>query len=99
MRRVNFTADLVGDLDRPGIRDLVERLKSQGESSPENVVDSCLDLMGPLEVNRESRDELIGYIEEGGDFGWGNADQVEASMTRVSELLQLIVAIREYQYA
>ena len=99
MRRVNFTADLVGDLDRPGIKALVERLKVQGERSPEKVVDSCLDLMGPLEVNQESRDELIGFVEEGGDFGWNNADQVQASMARVSELLQLIVAIREYQYA
>ena len=99
MRRVNFTADLLGDLDRPGIKALVERLKVQGERSPGKVVDSCLDLMGPLEVNPESRDELIGYVEEGGDFGWDKADQVEASMTRVSELLQLIVAIREYQYA
>ena len=99
MRRVNFTADLVGDLERPGIKALVERLKAQGERSPGKVVDSCLDLMGPLEVNRESRDELIGFVEEGGDFGWDNADQVQASMARVSELLQLIVAIREYQYA
>jgi len=99
MRRVNFTADLVGDLNRPGVKALVERLKVQGERSPGKVVDSCLDLMGPLEVNPESRDELIGYVEEGGDFGWDKADQVESSMTRVSELLQLIVTIREYQYA
>ena len=99
MRRVNFTADLVGDLGRPGIKALVDRLKLQGESSPERVVDSCLDLMGPLEVNPESRKELIGSAEEGGDFGWDNVDQVQASMARVSELLQLIVAIREYQYA
>ena len=54
--------------------------------------------MGPLEVNRESRKELIGFAEEGGDFAWDNVDQVQASMARVSELLQLIVALREYQY-
>ena len=99
MRRVNFTADLVGDSDRPGIKNLVERLKSQGDRLPAKVVDSCLDLMGPLEVNPESRDELIGFTEESGDFGWDSADQVEASTARVSELLQLIVSLREYQYA
>jgi hypothetical protein len=55
--------------------------------------------MGPLDVNRESRDELISFIAEGGDFGWDSADQVEASTARVSELLQLIVSLREYQYA
>ena len=99
MRRVNFTADLVGDLDRPGIKALVDRLKSQGEREPATVVDGSLDLMGPLEVHRESREELIGFVGEGGDFAWDTPDQVQASLARVSELLQLIVSLREYQYA
>ena len=99
MRRVNFTADLVGDLDRPGIKAMVERLRVQGESSPQGVVDTCLDLMGPLKVNPSSRDELNALAAEGGDFGWDGPDQAQVSMTRVSELLQLIVALREYQYA
>ncbi len=66
MRRVNFTADLVGDLGRPGIKALVQRLKAQGESSPEGVVDTCLDLVGPLEVNPGSREELVAFAAEGG---------------------------------
>ena len=40
MRRINFTADLVGDVNRPGVRSIVERLRSQGELSPEGFVDS-----------------------------------------------------------
>ena len=98
MRRVNFTADLVGDLNRPGIMALVERLKAQAEQQSDKVVDACLDLMGPLEVYPETRNELTGYINEGGDFAWDTPEEVEASMARVSELLQLIVALREYQY-
>ncbi len=98
MRRVNFTADLVGDLNRPGIMALVERLKEQAEQQSDKVVDACLDLMGPLEVYPETRNELTGYINEGGDFAWDTPEEVESSMARVSELLQLIVALREYQY-
>ena len=99
MRRVNFTADLVGDVTRPGIKSLIENLKARGEQAPEKVVDGCLDLMGPLEVQRESRDELIEFVGIGGEFGWDTSDQLEASKARVSELLQLIVSLREYQYA
>ena len=99
MRRVNFTADLVGDVGRPGIKSLLDRLESQGDRTPEKMVDACLDLMGPLEVHRESRDELIGFVEEGGEFAWDTADQVQVSTARVSELLQIIVSLREYQYA
>ncbi len=99
MRRVNFTAELVGDVSRPGIRYMVDRLQASGVSSAAGAVDGCLDLMGPLEVTNESRDELIGFVGEGGDFSWGNESSVAESTRRVSELLQLIVSLREYQYA
>jgi uncharacterized protein (DUF1800 family) len=99
MQRVNFTADLVGDVTRPGIQDLVARLQGQGARTPAEVVDGCLDLMGPLEVNDRTREGLIGFTEDGGEFRWESADQVETSTARVSELLQLIVATREYNFA
>jgi hypothetical protein len=96
---VNFTAELVGDVSRPGIKDLVDRLRAQGGRTPAEIVDSCLDLMGPLEMNPNSRQGLIGFVEDGGAFGWDTDEQVQASTARVSELLQLIVATREYQFA
>ncbi len=99
MRRVNFTADLVGDVSRPGIRYMVDRLQAQGVRTAAEAVDGCLDLMGPLEVTSESRDELIGFVGEGGEFAWGAEGEVADSTRRVSELLQLIVSLREYQYA
>ncbi len=99
MRRVNFTAELVGDVSRLGIKGLVSRLKDLNGHTAQEIVDSCLDLMGPLEVNKESRDELINFISEGGNFSWETPDQIETSTKRISELLQLIVSLREYQYA
>jgi len=99
MRRVNFTAELVGDVSRPGIRSMVDRLIAKGDISSDQVVAGCLDLMGPLEVNPESLVELNGFVAEGGDFSWDSADNIEKSTVRVSELLQLIVSLREYQYA
>ena len=99
MRRVNFTADLVGDVERPGIKSLVDRLQSQGDRTVEKVVDGCLDLMGPLEVQPGSRTELIEFVEELGEFAWDTPQQTEESKARISELLQLIVSLREYQYA
>ncbi len=99
MRRVNFTAELVGDVSRPGIRDMVDRLQAQGGRSAAEIVDGCLDLMGPLEVTKESHIELVGFVSEGGEFSWGTEGEVAESTRRVSELLQLIVSLREYQYA
>jgi hypothetical protein len=78
---------------------MVDRMIAKGETSPEAVVNGALDLMGPLEVNSESHVELVGFLSEGGDFSWKSADDIKKSTVRVSELLQLIVSLREYQYA
>jgi hypothetical protein len=51
--------------------------------------------MGPLEVGEQSRQELLTYAQEGGRLDWANAAQAEE---RVGQMLQLIVATREYQF-
>jgi uncharacterized protein (DUF1800 family) len=99
MQRINFAAGLVGDVSRPGIKAIIDRLQAQGTRTTAEVVDSCLDLIGPLEVAPGTRAGLIGFSEEGGEFRWDTAADIEASTARVAELLQLIVATREYQFA
>jgi hypothetical protein len=54
--------------------------------------------MGPLEVNEETRRELVDHASAGG-LQWGTDQEVKSSTERVSELLQLIVSLRDYQYA
>ena len=99
MRRVNFTADYVGDIQRPGILSIISRLKDQAELTPEMFVDSCLDLMGPLEVNEDTRRELVSHAGESGVLSWGTEQDDATSSKRVGEMLQLIVSLRDYQYA
>jgi len=98
MRRVNFTADLVGDTSRPGVQNIISRLKAQGDLNTEAFVDTCLDLMGPLELSQETRQELVDHASVSGDLAWGG-EKEEASTARVSEMLQLIVSLRDYMYA
>ena len=99
MRRVNFTADYVGDTSRPGIQSMIIRLRAQGSQTPEQLVDGCLDLMGPLEVTPESHQELVDFTSEKGEVRWDTEESSQVSTERVGELLQLIVSLREYQYA
>jgi hypothetical protein len=98
MKRINFAADVLGDIDRPGIRAMVERLKSQGDLSPEAFVDSCLDLIGPLQVRPETRQQLMHHASEEGTLSWGTEQDAETSSTRVGEMFQLIASLREFQY-
>ena len=85
MQRVNFTAELVGDVSRPGIKAILDRLQAQGTQTTAEVVDRCLDLLGPLDVTAGTRAGLISFSEEGGDFCWDTAEHIQTSTARVSE--------------
>jgi hypothetical protein len=98
MKRVNFAAGVLGDLSRPGIQALLDRLKAQGDLAPEQFVDSCLDLIGPLQVQPEVRQRLVDHASEGGTLAWGTAHEADISNKRVGEMLQLIASLREFQY-
>ena len=98
MRRTNFFAEMIGDLSRPGVRGIVDELRSNGHS-PEQVVDACLDMVGQVQVDAGARAELVDHVAAGGNLSWDGDEASARSEERVSELLQLIVALREFQFA
>jgi len=65
----------------------------------DQLVDGCLDLLGPLEVASETHDELTSQAKQWGDLRWDNDASVQSSTKRAGEMLQLIVATREFQFA
>ena len=97
MKRANFVADMVGQTDRPGVKAIIDRIRA-GDSSPQSAVDTCLDLLGPIVVQDSTRAELVRHTASGGHFHWDDDNEAD-SARRVSELLQLIVSTREYQFA
>ena len=99
MGRINFVADLVTDIERPGVRRMIETIRSAGELSPSEFVDASLDVLGPLEVSDEARNELVSEAAERGPLTWSSEDESRSSATRVTGMLQLIVAVRDYQFA
>jgi len=98
MKRVNFAAMVLGDLSRPGIQSMLKRLQSQGDLSPEGFVDSCLDLIGPLELQPEVRQRLVEHASEGGGLSWRTEYDASTSTKRFGEMLQMIASLREFQY-
>ena len=100
MSRVNFLAEKVGDLNLPGVQDIVQRVRDQGTLQPEAFVDTALDLMGPLEdMDPEARQELIEKASEEGPLLWDGEENASSSAKRVTEILQMIVGTLQYQLA
>ncbi len=98
--RVNFAVNAFNDATKPGIQDIIERLRSSHHTlSPDELVDRCLDLIGPMEVGGDTRDGLLRYASAGGELRFDGEESEGQTATRVSRLLQLIVASRDYQFA
>ena len=96
VHRINFTADNVADLSQPGIQELINRLGSEGETiSPEGLVDGCLRMLGHYELADETRLMLVAHAEKEGELRTNTKEFPQ----QVGQMLQMIVATKEYLYA
>jgi uncharacterized protein (DUF1800 family) len=95
LARINFVADRVADTELPGVKTIISQMKSEGVSSPEQLVESSLDHMGFLEVSDETREQLLEHAKGGGNVDWSKED---AAGTRIGEMLALVGATTEYQF-
>ena len=97
--RVNFAARQLDDTDRPGFQAIIRRIRAQGDRiSPESLVNSCLDVMGPLNVSDITMNELLEHANLGGELRFGTEEEEDQiSAERIKELMQLIVATLEFQ--
>ena len=100
VERVNFAVQQLGDIDQPGLRSIIGRFSVRGEQvSPEDLVDGCLELAGPIEVSDDTKRELLIHARAGGGVRFGSEDEVRSASERIRDMLQVIVSTREYQLA
>ena len=98
--RVNFAVNEVGDLNKPGIGELIERMGAESAACPPaELVERSLELAGPVEVSDDTRAGLLRYAEAAGELRFDSDDAREDSATHIGRMLQLIVSTREYQMA
>ena len=96
VRRINFIADYVGDVSYPGVQGLIQSLIDFGPTlTPEELVDGCLKLLGHYELSKENYDMLIEHARKNGDIVTNKKGFPE----QAAQLLQMIVATKEYLYA
>ncbi|MDP6454209.1 MAG: DUF1800 domain-containing protein, partial [SAR202 cluster bacterium] len=92
VKRVNFAVDQFSDTAKPGVNSMIERIASGNDKlSPDDLVDACLDILGPITVSEKSRDELVQQASSEHDG--------QSVKERIRAMLQMIVSTREYQMA
>ena len=99
VRRVNFVADSFSNAEMPGIKSIINRLGARDTLTPEEFVDGCLELLGAVRITDETREQLLTHVQSGGEISRGSTEEENRAFgQRVTEVLQLIAATREYQF-
>ena len=92
--RVNFAAQRLGDTSKPGVKRLVNRVTDTSDSSePTELVDACLDVLGPMDVSDDTRLLLVEVASRGIEA----EPTGRASQDLILSMFKLIVSSREYQ--
>ena len=99
VKRINFVADHVSNLDLPGVQSIVRRVATNGaQITPDALVDRCVELIGPLEISDETRGELLAHAEDEGPISYATDVEYAELSRRVGDMLALIAATVEYQF-
>ena len=101
VRRVNFMSDKFSDTSLPGVQDIIRRVAASNGTAmtAADLVDHCLDLMGPITVRDKTRQELVEYVTgEGGQVSWQSPEDFAHASRVTSKVLALISGTREYQF-
>ena len=97
--RINFASNIMGNTELPGIRSLVDRLMGQGdELSAEQLVDGCLDLVGPMTIAEETRQQLVGHVSRSGGLRHATESERDDFARRAGETFQMIATTSEFQF-
>ena len=95
-------AKQLGDVDKPGVRAIIDRLAAMdgGSFTPKKLVEARLDLIGPIPISAErSRTAMVEHVARRGDLSLRGHQRGDESESRVAELLGLLASSREYQLA
>ena len=101
VERINFASKYLGDINEPGVQNIIQRISSinTGELTPEELVDNCLDLIGPVTVTTSTRQDIVDHVGTTGSLKLRAGELSKHDQQRIAEVLKLIASSREFQLA
>ena len=92
VERINFASQQIGDTGKPGIRAIIGRISNElsESTSPERLVDACLEEIGSLAVDEDTRRTLVNFSAEG-------SAGVNTNRQHIADVLQMVAATQEFQ--
>ena len=96
--RVNFASQQLGDLNRSGIKQIVDNVLGDYsmEIDAEMLVNRCLAQLGVVEVSEKSRETLTPFVEDLGFTGINDQSSRDDLEKKIPKILSVIGAVPEY---
>ena len=95
VERVNFAAEELGDVNKPGVQEMVQRIRAKGTTiGPDVFVDTCVEQLGGVAISGETREGLIEQARKGGPIDTG----AQEFASRVGLMMQLITSCKEFHF-
>ena len=96
VERINFASEMIGDIEAPRVKIMIARIsKNRSQISMTDLLDSCLYELGCIDLKGPSREILFEELEAK-DVVDVDSDEFRSL---VAQVLRLIAASREYQFA
>ena len=96
VERINFASEMIGDVEAPKVKIMIDRIsRNRSQISMTDLLDSCLYELGCIDLKESSREILFQELDIK-DVVEINSD---AFNSLVAQVLRLIAASREYQFA
>ena len=100
VERVNFASRELGNPLKPGVHRIIQRIIDDVNftGTPSEIVDSCLDEMGRVEVDSSTREVLLDFASSRGKFDL-NLEDSDIERKKIADTMSMIASTREYQLA
>ncbi len=97
VERINFASQQIGDTDKPGIQAMIGRISDQlsESTSPELLVDACLEEVGALEVDESTRRTLVNFTAH--EMSQKSGQGAKSGRQPIADVLQMVAATQEFQ--
>ena len=99
VERINYAAQQIGDASSAGVKQIVEDVlaaSGNGSATPESLVQACLDRLGAISVDGNTREALLEFAAARVGPGPGKSRAADPAQT-VAELIEMVAATPDFQ--
>jgi uncharacterized protein (DUF1800 family) len=99
VERINFASRIIDNANKSGIKDILNRIKLVDSEmiTSDDLVDRCLEVLGPINVSIATKSGLKTYASKYGDLYLNEESDLTKFEDAAIAVIRLIVCTQEYQ--